>query len=68
MVHYHHFIIIIIVVVTIDAHTTADIDYKWKKSKTGGIEVVSKEMAQFEFIKTETFVKTQSNSKGHYVF
>ena len=53
---------------SIDAHTTDDVDYIWKKSangKSGGIEIVSAEMAQFEFVKTETFVKSQTNSKGH---
>lgn len=58
----------------LDAHTTDDVDYKWRKTKANkgkGIEIVSKEMAQFELVGIETKFKDTENSKGillcHYV-
>jgi len=52
-----------------DAHTTDDMDYKWRKTKANkrkGIEIVSKEMAQFELVGIETMLKDTKNSKGKY--
>lgn len=58
----------------LDAHTTDDVDYKWRKTKANkgkGIEIVSKEMAQFELVGIKTKFKDTENSKGillcHYV-
>ncbi|KAK2572519.1 Gamma-aminobutyric acid receptor subunit beta-1 [Acropora cervicornis] len=51
------------------AHTTDDIDYKWRKTEANkgkGIEMVSKEMAQFEFIGFKTKLKKTQNSKGSF--
>lgn len=50
-----------------DAHTTNDMDYQWRKTKANkgkGIEIVSKEMAQFELVGIETKFKDTKNSKG----
>lgn len=50
-----------------DAHTTDDMYYKWRKTKANkgkGIEIVSKEMAQFELVGIETEIKDTKNSKG----
>lgn len=47
-----------------DAHTTADVDYRWRGGKSQGIEIVSKEMAQFDFAGTRTTTKANTNSKG----
>lgn len=52
-----------------DAHTTDDMDYKWRKTKANkgkGIEIVSKEMAQFELVGIETKLKDTKNSKGKW--
>lgn len=52
----------------VDAHTTDDVDYKWRKTKANkgkGIEIVSKEMAQFELTAIETKLKDTKNSKGN---
>ncbi|KXJ20118.1 gamma-aminobutyric acid receptor subunit rho-1 [Exaiptasia diaphana] len=48
------------------AHTRSDVDYKWKGGKDQGIEIVSKEMAQFEFMGANTTTKEQANSKGSF--
>ncbi|XP_029212017.1 glycine receptor subunit beta-like isoform X2 [Acropora millepora] len=51
------------------AHTTDDIDYKWRRTEANkgkGIEMVSKEMAQFELIGFETKLKKTQNSKGSF--
>ncbi|XP_078354682.1 gamma-aminobutyric acid receptor subunit beta-3-like [Oculina patagonica] len=48
------------------AHTTADVDYRWKGGKSQGVEIVSKEMAQFEFVGAKTTTKAQTNSKGSF--
>ena len=47
-----------------DAHTTDDVDYRWKGGKSQGVEIVSKEMAQFEFVGAKTSTKANTNSKG----
>lgn len=47
-----------------DAHTTEDVDYRWKGGKSQGVEIVSKEMAQFEFVGAKTSTKANTNSKG----
>lgn len=47
-----------------DAHTTADVDYRWKGGKSQGVEIVSKEMAQFDFVGAKTTTKANTNSKG----
>lgn len=50
-----------------DAHTTDDVDYKWRKTKSNkgkGIEIASQEMAQFELAGIETKIKDTENSKG----
>jgi len=50
-----------------DAHTTDDMDYKWRKTKANkgkGIEIVSQEMAQFELVGIKTKLKDTKNSKG----
>ena len=49
---------------TPDAHTTADVDYRWKGGKSQGVEIVSKEMAQFDFVGAKTTTKANTNSKG----
>lgn len=52
-----------------DAHTTDDMDYKWRKTKANkgkGIEIVSKEMAQFELVGIETKLRNTKNSKGKW--
>lgn len=49
---------------SLDAHTTADVDYRWKGGKSQGVEIVSKEMAQFEFVGAKTSTKANTNSKG----
>ncbi|XP_015753471.1 PREDICTED: gamma-aminobutyric acid receptor subunit beta-2-like [Acropora digitifera] len=48
------------------AHTTADVDYRWRGGKSQGIEIVSKEMAQFDFAGTRTTTKANTNSKGSF--
>ncbi|XP_058958901.2 gamma-aminobutyric acid receptor subunit alpha-3 [Pocillopora verrucosa] len=48
------------------AHTTADVDYRWKGGKSQGVEIVSKEMAQFEFVGAKTSTKANTNSKGSF--
>ena len=51
----------------VDAHTTNDVDYKWRKTESNkgkGIEIVSKEMAQFELTGIQTKLKDTENSKG----
>lgn len=50
---------------TSDAHTTADVDYQWKGGKAQGVEIVSKEMAQFDFVGAKTTTKANTNSKGN---
>lgn len=55
----------------LDAHTTDDVDYKWRKTKANegrGIEIVSNEMAQFELTGIETKLKDTKNSKGNMNF
>lgn len=50
-----------------DAHTTDDVDYKWRKTvanKGKGIEIVSQEMAQFELAGIDTKLRDTKNSKG----
>ena len=47
-----------------DAHTMADIDYHWKGGDSQAIEIVSKEMAQFNFTGVTTHTKSSKNSKG----
>lgn len=49
-----------------DAHTTADVDYRWKGGKSQGVEIVSKEMAQFDFVGAKTTTKANTNSKGNH--
>ncbi|KXJ15718.1 gamma-aminobutyric acid receptor alpha-like [Exaiptasia diaphana] len=44
------------------AHTTADVDYRWK----GEIEIVSKQMAQFDLLGISTETKDSTNSKGSF--
>lgn len=54
-----------------DAHTTDDMDYRWRETKENkgkGIEIVSKEMAQFELVGIETKIKDTKNSKGIFMF
>ncbi|EDO43149.1 predicted protein, partial [Nematostella vectensis] len=48
------------------AHTRSDVDYTWKGGDDQGVEIVSKEMAQFEFIGANTYTKAQTNSKGSF--
>jgi len=51
------------------AHTTDDVDYKWRKTKSNkgkGIEIASQEMAQFELAGIETKIKDTENSKGSF--
>ncbi|KAM7442842.1 hypothetical protein ABFA07_008304 [Porites harrisoni] len=51
------------------AHTTEDIDYRWRRTKANkgkGIEIVSQEMAQFELTGIETKIKDTENSKGSF--
>ncbi|XP_068743501.1 gamma-aminobutyric acid receptor subunit beta-3-like [Montipora capricornis] len=51
------------------AHTTNDVDYKWRKTESNkgkGIEIVSKEMAQFELTGIQTKLKDTENSKGSF--
>lgn len=48
------------------AHTTADVDYRWKGGKSQGVEIVSKEMAQFDFVGAKTTTKANTNSKGSF--
>lgn len=53
----------------VDAHTTDDVDYKWRKTESNkgkGIEVVSQAMAQFELAGIETKLKDTENSKGNF--
>lgn len=45
-----------------DAHTVADVDYKWKGGK--GVEIVSSEMAQFDLLQVVTENEASTNSKG----
>ena len=47
-----------------DAHTVADVDYKWKIGKNKGIEIVSSELAQFDLLRVVTENKASTNSKG----
>ena len=47
-----------------DAHTREDVDYRWKGGKSQGVEIFSKEMAQFEFVGAKTSTKANTNSKG----
>lgn len=49
-----------------DAHTTADVDYRWKGGKSQGVEIVSKEMAQFDFVGARTTTKANTSSKGNH--
>ena len=39
-------------------------DYRWKGGKSQGVEIVSKEMAQFDFVGAKTTTKANTNSKG----
>lgn len=51
------------------AHTTDDVDYKWRKTdanKGKGIEIVSQEMAQFELAGIDTKLRDTKNSKGSF--
>ncbi|XP_073239656.1 gamma-aminobutyric acid receptor subunit beta-2-like [Porites lutea] len=48
------------------AHTTEDVDYRWKGGKSQGVEIFSKEMAQFEFVGAKTSTKANTNSKGSF--
>ena len=45
-----------------DAHTVADVDYKWKGGK--GVEIVSSQMAQFDLLRVVTENEASTNSKG----
>ena len=47
-----------------DAHTREDVDYQWKEGKSKGVEIVSTEMAQFDFDGASTYTKANTNSKG----
>lgn len=47
-----------------DAHTRSDVDYVWKGGNRQSVEIVSKQMAQFEFMGASTIVNSQTNSKG----
>lgn len=49
-----------------DAHTVADVDYKWKGGK--GVEIVSSEMAQFDLLRVVTENEASTNSKGWTLF
>jgi len=40
------------------------VDYRWKGGKSQGVEIVSKEMAQFDFVGAKTTTKANTNSKG----
>jgi len=48
--------------ISTDAHTVADVDYKWKGGK--GVEIVSSEMAQFDLLRVVTENEASTNSKG----
>ncbi|XP_068746968.1 gamma-aminobutyric acid receptor subunit beta-2-like [Montipora capricornis] len=48
------------------AHTTSDVDYRWRGGKAQGVEIVSKEMAQFDFGGAKTSTKANTNSKGSF--
>lgn len=48
----------------IDAHTVADVDYKWKGGDGKGVEIVSSEMAQFDLRQVKTLNDASINSKG----
>ena len=48
-----------------DAHTVADVDYKWKTGKSNGVEIVSSKMAQFDLLRVETINDASTNSKGN---
>ena len=48
----------------IDAHTVADVDYKWKGGDGKGVEIVSSEMAQFDLRQVKTVNDASINSKG----
>ncbi|KXJ20097.1 gamma-aminobutyric acid receptor subunit beta-2 isoform X2 [Exaiptasia diaphana] len=48
------------------AYTTNDLNYTWKGGQSQGIEIVSKEMAQFDLIDVRTATKSQKNSKGSF--
>lgn len=48
------------------AYTTADVDYRWKGGNDQGIEIVSKEMAQYDLLEVRTRTKSQTNSKGSF--
>ena len=50
----------------IDAHTVADVDYKWKGGDNKGVEIVSSEMAQFDLLEVKTLNDASINSKGMY--
>lgn len=48
-----------------DAHTVADVDYKWKIGKSNGVEIVSSKMAQFDLLRVQTINDASTNSKGN---
>lgn len=48
------------------AYTTADVDYRWKGGDKQSVEIVSKEMAQFDLTDVKTYTKSQTNSKGSF--
>ena len=50
----------------LDAYTTADVDYRWKGGDKQSVEIVSKEMAQFDLTDVKTYTKSQTNSKGEF--
>ena len=41
-----------------------EVDYRWKGGASQGIEIASKQMAQFIFHGAKTFTKASTNSKG----
>ena len=52
-------------VILTDAHTVADVDYKWKIGKSNGVEIVSSKMAQFDLLRVQTINDASTNSKGN---
>lgn len=59
------FVLVFVFNFTTDAHTVADVDYKWKTGKSNGVEIVSSKMAQFDLLRVETINDASTNSKGN---
>lgn len=60
------FIMLMFALTVTDAHTVADVDYKWKGGDNKGVEIVSSKMAQFDLLRFKTFNDASTNSKGRY--